>query len=177
MRGAIRVFSALVVAGLISTASAQQPTQNNAQPNPPAATNTAVGSTGWRVDCGNSGQALDCRTYIDTVDPGRHQVIASISVRYAADVKKPAVLLQIPLGILVTQPVAINVDSNPAENIAIETCTPQGCYAGSAISDAMIAKMRTGKDIKLVFYNVNKQPITLSIPLAGFAIAYDKIKG
>jgi len=177
MRGAIRVFSALAVAGLVSTASAQQPAQNNAQPNQPATTNTAVGSTGWRVDCGNSGQALDCRTYIDTVEPNRHQMIASVSVRYAADVKKPGVLIQLPLGILVTQPVAISVDSNPPETIAIDTCTPQGCFAGKAIGDAMIAKMRTGKDIKLVFYNVNKQPITLTVPLAGFAIAYDKIKG
>jgi hypothetical protein len=30
---------------------------------------------------------------------------------------------------------------------------------------------------KVVFYNIKKQPVTVTISLAGFALAYDKIKG
>lgn len=173
---ATRLFSALVTVGiicLVSPAGAQQQQDSANAPTPPP---MAVGSTGWRVECGNTGQALECRTFIDAVDSNKRQVIGSISMRYSADTKKTVIGIQLPLGILVTQPVAVSVDAAPPENFAIETCKPQGCFAGSPISDATIAKMRTGKEIKLVFYNVNKQPITLSMPLAGFALAFDKTR-
>lgn len=51
------------------------------------------------------------------------------------------------------------------------------CFAGSTVPDAMIAAMRSGKQLKIVFYNANEQAITVTLPLAGFALAYDKIKG
>ncbi len=156
---------------MASSAPAQQ--QQHQQP---GETNAPVGITGWRVDCGNTGQALDCRTTIEAIDANRRQMVASITVRYAADTKKPVIGVQLPLGILVTQPVVVSVDNGPAENITIEMRTPAGCFASKPVSDALIAKMRTGRDIKLDFGNVNKQPITVSMPLAGFAIAYDKIK-
>jgi len=45
------------------------------------------------------------------------------------------------------------------------------------VPDALIAKMRTGKEVKIVFNNVNHQPLTVTMPLAGFGVAYDKVKG
>jgi invasion protein IalB len=136
----------------------------------------ATGS-GWRVDCNNNGKALDCRAFIDAVQRDKPQIIVSISVRYVAEAKKPVMIVQVPLGILVTEALAVSVDSDQPDRFVIETCTPAGCFAGSAISDALIAKMRAGKEVKIVFDNVNRKPITVTMPLVGFGVAYDKIKG
>lgn len=36
--------------------------------------------------------------------------------------------------------------------------------------------MRSGRQIRIVFQNANKQAITVTMPLAGFVVAYDKVK-
>jgi invasion protein IalB len=45
------------------------------------------------------------------------------------------------------------------------------------MSDALVAAMRSGKELKIAFANPNKQTITVTLRLAGVAPAYDKIKG
>jgi invasion protein IalB len=39
-----------------------------------------------------------------------------------------------------------------------------------------LAAMRTGKQLKISFQNLAKDPIAIPMPLADFAAAYDKIK-
>jgi hypothetical protein len=36
--------------------------------------------------------------------------------------------------------------------------------------------MQTGKQLRIVFQNGEKQAVTVTMPLAGFALAYDKVK-
>jgi invasion protein IalB len=71
---------------------------------------------------------------------------------------------------------AIRVDEGTAENLAIQTCTPSGCYAGAQISDKLLDAMRKGKVLKVAFQNANKQAVLVEMPLTGFVPAYDKIK-
>jgi invasion protein IalB len=140
---------------------------------------TTVQATGsdWRVECTNSGKMLDCRAYAQVVQRDNKHIITSLTVRYPAETKKPVMMVQTPLGILVSEPVSISVDSAEPEHAKIQTCTQACCFAGSAIPDALLAAMRSGKQLKIAFANSNKQTITVTLPLAGFALAYDKIKG
>ena len=62
------------------------------------------------------------------------------------------------------------------ERFPVQTCTPSGCIVGAALSDAQLASLRGGKELKIAFQNVSKQTITVTMPLAGFGIAYDKIR-
>ena len=39
-----------------------------------------------------------------------------------------------------------------------------------------LAALRTGKQLKVSFQNLGKETITIPMPLADFAAAYDKIK-
>ena len=170
------LLPALVAPGLICLMAAARAQQPNA-PAPAQQSAAQVTGTGWRVDCNNNGKALDCRAYSEAAQGEKRQVISSLSVRYAAEAKKPVIIVQVPLGILVSEPVSVGVDGDAAERIVIETRTLAGCFAGSAVTDALIAKMRTGKEVKIVFDNTYRQPLTVTMPLAGFAVAYDKVKG
>ena len=40
----------------------------------------------------------------------------------------------------------------------------------------MLAAMKSGKQLKVSFQNLAKEVITIPVPLADFATAYDKIK-
>ena len=148
-----------------------------AAPAPPSPTSLASdGGSGWRVECANDGTKLDCRTINRVHQRDNQQLIAAVAVRIAPDTKKPVLAIQVPLGIQVTEAVTLKVDEGKVEHYPVQTCTPSGCVVGAALSDAMLASLRGGKELKVAFQNVSKQTITVTMPLAGFGIAYEKIK-
>src|SRR5215470_19759814 len=73
----------------------------------PAAPNTASvasdGGSGWRVECGNDGKTLDCRTINRVSQRENQQLIASVGVHMRHDTKKPVITIQLPLGIQIGQ--------------------------------------------------------------------------
>lgn len=168
-------FGSRRLAGLATGLLALSATTAAAQ-NPPAPPADKPPVTAWRVECSNDGKTLDCRAVQQVVQRETNQVVAVVSVRVPADTKKPTALLQIPLGILVTEPSTLKIDEGQAEKFVIQTCTQQGCFAGGALPDPLLAAMRTGRELKVSFSNLNKQTVIVAMPLAGFALAYDKIK-
>jgi invasion protein IalB len=85
-------------------------------------------------------------------------------------------MVQLPLGLNLPGGAKIQVDDGKATDLQIQTCENRGCYAGTPISSELLAAMKTGKQLKLSFQNLAKETITIPMPLADFAAAYDKIK-
>jgi invasion protein IalB len=145
-----------------------------------AAQNTASlpsdGGSGWRVECANDGKALDCRAINRVSHRETQQLIAAVAIRIPPDTKKPVVTIQLPLGIQVTQQVTMRVDDGQPERYPIQTCTQTGCLTGAAASDVLISTLRGGRELKVAFHSLANQMVTVTMPLAGFALAYDKIK-
>ena len=79
----------------ISFALAQQPS-------------TAPANSDWRVECTNNGKVLDCRAFVEVIQRDNHEIITSVALRYPAETKNPVMLVQVPLGVLVTDPIAIS---------------------------------------------------------------------
>jgi invasion protein IalB len=150
-----------------------------AQTSPPATLppqqHTEQGSN-WRVECANDGKVLDCRAIFQVTQRETQQLIAAVAIRIPPDTKKPVILIQLPLGIQVTEPVTVRVDEGAAEKFGVQTCTQAGCFVGAPIGEPLITAMRAGKELKVAFANINKQTVTVSMGLLGFGLAYDKIK-
>ena len=146
----------------------------------PAAQNAASlpsdGGTGWRIECANDGKALDCRTINRVSHRETHELIAAVAVRIPPDVKKPVVTIQLPLGIHVAEQVTMQVDDGKIEKFPVETCTQSGCLTGAAAKDDLIGTLRGGRQLKVTFHSLAGQTVTVTMPLAGFALAYEKIK-
>lgn len=134
------------------------------------------GGSGWRIECANDGKALDCRTINRVNQRETQQLIASVAVRIPPDSKKPVVAIQLPLGIHVTEAVTMRVDDGEPERYPVQTCTQTGCLTGAPASDAVIKALRGGRELKVAFQSLARQTITVTMPLAGFALAYAKIK-
>ena len=130
----------------------------------------------WRVECTGDGKTLDCRAVQQVFQRETRQLVLSAVVRPAADAKTGAMVLTLPLGLNLTEPVTIKVDNGAAERQPIQTCTNVGCFVALTLSDKMIAAMRTGADLKITVQDANKKPIDMSLPLLGFGVAFDKAK-
>jgi invasion protein IalB len=154
--------------------AAQAPAQPPAQQGP--TTMASDGGSGWRVECANDGKALDCRAINRVHQRETQQLIVAVAIRIPPDTKKPVLAIQLPLGIQVTEQVGLQIDQQKAERHPVQTCTQTGCILGTNASDALIAAMRTGKDLKVAFQSMTRQTITVTMPLAGFGLAYDKVK-
>jgi invasion protein IalB len=202
MRGLCRAFalglSFVIVAG-VGLAPLQAQQQSPAKPAPPKAGSSmhaaappsgdVTGSTGnpnaaapppgsgWRVECTNDGKALDCRAVQLVVLRDNQQLVAGLAVRVPGDSKKPVMMVQMPLGVIVSEAVELIIDDGKPEKFNIQTCTSQGCFVGTPLADTLLAAMRSGTRLRIVFQNANKQAVTVTMPLSGFALAYDKVKG
>jgi invasion protein IalB len=168
------LLPAVLPAGVID-AAAQAQNPPAAPPPPPAQQHTEQGSN-WRVECANDGKVLDCRAIFQVTQRDNNQLIAAVAIRVPPDTKKPVILIQLPLGIQVAEAVTVRVDEAQPEKFGVQTCTQAGCLVGAPIGDGLLAAMRTGRELKVAFSNLNKQTVTVTMALAGFGLAYDKIK-
>jgi invasion protein IalB len=139
----------------------------HAQPNAVAA---------WRVECSGDGKTLECRAVQQMLQQETRQVVAHFAVRMPSDAKTPVMMIQLPLGLNLAEPIQMKVDNGAADKYPIQTCTATGCFAGMPLNDKLVASMRSGQLLRLAFQDSNKRPITLDVPLLGFGLALDKAK-
>jgi invasion protein IalB len=137
---------------------------------------SAPSGANWRVECSGDGKVLDCRAVQQVVLRDTQQLVAGLAIRVPVETKKPVMMIQMPLGILVSEAVEFAVDDAKAERFPVQTCNQQGCFVGTPLADNLLAAMRSGRQIRIVFQNSNKQAITVTLPLAGFVVAYDKVR-
>lgn len=136
-------------------------------PSPPAA---------WRVECSGNGKMLECGAIqqMVRVDKDRSQLVAQLVARLAADTKAPMLLMQLPLGINVSEPIELKVDAGATEKHPLQTCTNAGCLASVPLKNPLLAAMRTGTTLKITVQDGAKHSISIDVPLLGFGLAYDK---
>ena len=145
-------------------------------PAPNTASLPSDGGSGWRVECANDGKALDCRAINRVSHRETRELVAAVALRIPPDIKKPVVTIQLPLGIQVSEQVTLRGDDGQPERYPIQTCTQTGCLAGAPASDALLGALRGGRELKVAFHSLANQTITVTMPLAGFALAWDKVK-
>jgi invasion protein IalB len=162
---AAATVAVMVLAGLTAAIAQAAPAQ------PPEAPPAA-----WRVECSGDGKTLECRAIQQVFHRESRQLLVSLAVKPAADGKTGAMIVQLPLGLNLTEPIALKVDNGAPEKQAIQTCTNVGCFVAMTITDKLLPAMRTGSELKLTMQDANKKPVDIGLPLLGFGLAFDKAK-
>jgi invasion protein IalB len=191
------LVAAMAALGSIGFAQAQQAAKSKApaksaqtapaNPAPPAAApaDSANGAAanappapGWIARCGSASRdaPLECAIEQNAVLPRTGQLVIAVNIRVPADTHTPSALIQLPLGLNIPNGAKLQVDDGKAADLQIQTCEARGCYAGTTITPDLLAAMKAGKQLKLSFQNLNKETLTVPLPLADFAAAYEKIK-
>ncbi len=142
---------------------------------------SAYSISGWRVECASRSNALSCQLVNQVVARANNGVIAGISVQQTGAEKTPTIIVQVPLGAAVDSPVRVGLNAGSEELLPFVSCYSSGCFARATLGDALLAQMRDGKQPLSVSYasfdaNMNRQTIRITLPLDGFAVAYDKLK-
>ena len=88
----------------------------------------------------------------------------------------PVALVQLPLGLNLPVGAKLQVDDGKSVDLQFQTCENRGCYASTPIAPELLTAMKSGKQLKVAFQNLAKETVTIPMPLADFAAAYDKIK-
>ena len=174
--------------GLCGNGFAQAPKARNnaapvaqATPAPPAATSENANTPappGWVARCSSMSRSatLECAIEQSAVLTKTGQLIVLINIRVPADTRAPIALVQLPLGLNLPVGAKLQVDDGKVAELQIQTCEARGCYANLPLAPDVLAAMKNGKQLKVSFQNLAKETISIPMPLADFAAAYDKIK-
>jgi invasion protein IalB len=180
------VVAAAAISGLCGHSHAQAPKAKNnaapvaqATPAPAAAegANTPV-PPGWVARCSSASRSapLECAIEQSAVLTKTGQLIVLVNVRVSAETRAPVALVQLPLGLNLPAGAKFQVDDGKTSELQIQTCEARGCYANLQISPDALAALKSGKQLKVSFQNLAKETISIPMPLADFAAAYEKIK-
>jgi invasion protein IalB len=179
----LAILVAAMAFGSTASSYAQQGAKSNTpphaeQPQADAASANTSAQPGWAARCTSASRnaPLECAMEQTAVLSKTGQLVVLINIRVPTDTHAPVALVQLPLGFDLPDGAKLQVDDGKAINLPIQTCEARGCYASSPIVPEQLAALRTGKQLKVSFQNLGKETITIPMPLADFAAAYDKIK-
>jgi invasion protein IalB len=149
-----------------------------APPAADAAPGNAPASAGWAVRCSSASRdaPLECAMEQNAVFSKTGQLVALVNIRVPSDTHTPVALIQLPLGLNLPAGAKLQVDDGKAIDLQVQTCETRGCFANTPIVPEFLAALKSGKQLKISFQNLAKEAISIPMPLADFAAAYDKIK-
>jgi invasion protein IalB len=155
--------------------SAPAPAPAGAEPAAPAA---AAAPPGWAVRCASASREapLECAMEQTAVLSKTGQTVVSVNIRVPSDTHAPEILVQLPLGFSLSGGARFQVDDGKATEMELRTCENRGCYASTPLAPDVLAALKAGKQMKVSFQTLNKETISIPLPLTDFATAYDKIK-
>ena len=154
----------------------QQPGETSPAPSAPA-TSPAPPAPGWVVACASQAGTFNCEAAQTLVlnQVSGSPVRVGVAVRILPETKKPRIMLQLPLGVLLPAGVTLQFGKTGGKTIAFRNCEAVGCLAEYFPSDAEINALVNGADLTLVVQTLDKKPFAAKLPAEGFSTAYAKI--
>jgi invasion protein IalB len=129
----------------------------------------------WTKFC-LKGQDANAKQVCFTGKDGRIEsgqpVIAAVIIEPEGETKK-ILRVTLPLGMQLVHGTRVIVDSNPPAQSPYVICFQNGCMSDYEVTTELLANMKKGQNLVVQAINSNGAPLTLPLPLADFAKAYD----
>ncbi len=158
------------------------PAQKGAAPADPAAAqgDQAIPPliySNWTKICGKGPEA-SAKTVCQTGKDGRLEsgmpVVAAVIIEMEGEAKK-VLQVTLPPGVLLPRGTRVVIDRDEPSAIigSFLVCANGGCIAQLEATADTVAKLKKGQNLYVQAYNMAQNVMTLSLPLADFAKAYD----
>jgi invasion protein IalB len=168
-------------------AKQKQPAATQPAPNQPAPAQPAQGQppagdqqvqliySPWTKFC-LKGQEANAKQVCFTGKDGRIEsgmpVIAAVVIEPEGEPKK-ILRVTLPLGMQLVHGTRVIIDSGQPAQSPYVICFANGCMADYELSGDMLGNLKKGQNLIVQAINSNGAPLTLPLPLAEFAKAYD----
>ena len=129
----------------------------------------------WTKFC-MKGQDANAKQVCFTGKDGRIEsgqpVVAAVIIEPEGEPKK-LLRVTLPLGMQLVHGTRIIVDQNTPAQSPYVICFANGCMSDYEVTPELLANMKKGQNLIVQAINANGAPLTLALPLAEFAKAYD----
>jgi invasion protein IalB len=99
-------------------------------------------------------------------------VIAAVIIEPEGEPKK-ILRVTLPLGMQLVHGTRVIIDANAPQQSPYVICFANGCMSDYDVTPELLANMKKGQNLVVQAINSNGAPLTLPLPLAEFAKAYD----
>jgi invasion protein IalB len=170
-------------------ATAQEPAPPPATPAPaaPAAPQSQAAATPqqqqvqlvyspWTKICGKDQQQPNAKEVCLVIKEARletGQFVAGAVLVEPEGEQRKILRVTLPLGMQLQQGTRVIIDQGPPTQRPYVICFPNGCMSDYDADSDMVGKLKKGQGLVIQAINAGGQPISLSLPLADFAKAYD----
>jgi len=128
----------------------------------------------WMKVCGQGKDTNNKKVCVVTKDGRLENGMPVAIVQLFEPEGLPKVLrVTVPLGMQLQHGTRVIVDQGAPVNEPYKICFPVGCMSDYPVTDDMIDKMKKGHNLIVQAINMQGTPISLPLPLDGFAKAYD----
>jgi len=156
-------------------AQAQAPAQQGGAPAQPQDQQIQLIYAPWTKFC-LKGQDANAKQVCFTGKDGRIEsgqpVIAAVIIEPEGEPKK-ILRVTLPLGMQLVHGTRIIVDNNAPQQSPYVICFANGCMSDYEATPELINNLKKGQNLVVQAINANGAPLTLPLPLAEFAKAYD----
>ncbi len=132
--------------------------------------------SGWITKCDDQEEGSVCTVEHTILVARTRQRLVTVTFKTEPDAPLPALMIQLPLGLFLPDGVELQIDEQDSQQLPIQTCNADGCYAGSTVSREMLASLMAGEGLTVTFRNLEKKVMTVPVPLAGFGPAYRRVR-
>lgn len=143
----------------------------------PAAGAPAAGPS-WLVSCTNSGEggAMRCTMSQSVVLAASGQRLLTAEIQRRTDAEGAVMQVTLPHGLFLPAGVAMAVDGEALDPLVVQTCDPNGCYAGLAMPPELIARFEAGSGLAFAIEDLKRRRIEMTLRLDGFAEAWANLR-
>jgi invasion protein IalB len=158
---------------------AAKPAAGAAQPAPAAAPPATADApqlmySPWMKVCGKGPDTNNKQVCVITKD-GRLEngMPVAIVQLFEPEGEQKVLRVTVPLGMQLVHGTRMIIDQGQPAQEPYKICFPVGCMSDYPVTDEMVAQMKKGQMITVQAVNMQGTPISLPLPLADFAKAYD----
>ena len=130
----------------------------------------------WITECDDQEEGSICTIEHTILVAKTRQRLVTVTFKIEPDAPLPALMIRLPLGLFLPDGIEFQIDAQDSQHLPIQTCNAEGCYAGSTVSQEMLASLMAGEGLTVTFRNLAKKAMTVPVPLVGFGPAYRRVR-
>lgn len=146
----------------------------------PAAAQGVVKQTfgDWQIRCDTppGAQSEQCVLLQSVQADDRPNVGLTVIILRTADQKSRLLRVLAPLGVLLPSGLGLKIDDVDVGRAGFVRCLPNGCVAEVVMDDALVSKLRTGKQATFIIFQTPEEGIGIPLGLNGFGSGFDTLK-